>query len=441
MNAKGNRDKNQDEYSFIQEKVAPKTKNTKKKFLRYALFTIALGVIFGIISSLVFNVSNHVIGNWNQEENRKETISLEDNEEETEEQNPLVTPMEDKEDTAQSYDITEELTDQDIYRAFDLRSYQKIYNLMRNLSEEQKMSMVTVIGVTDITSWFEVENSELSYGIILSIEADYIYILCNYSKVNDVNKIKVEFFNKETVCAELMDYDKETELCILKVKSDSITQRTRAKIEETQFGDSYQLTYGNPILGLGSPDGTMYSMEIGYITTPCINKYIVDGKLDLYHTNIVENPYGEGFFVNMEGKVIGVITHKYKGESDANIMSFTGISKLKPIIESMLNEKERAYLGVKVCDLSNDDAKTLNVNYGIYVTDVVAKSPAFKEGLKAGDVITEIDGISVSSVSALTTKLDDKEPGDTMEFSITRQSKVEYPKVSFEEKHIAVTLE
>ena len=309
------------------------------------------------------------------------------------------------------------------------------------MSEKLRKFMVTVMGVKDITSWFEMENSESSYGLILSIKNDYIYILCNYSKVSDVNKIKVEFFNKETIRAELMDYDKETELAILKVKSDSVTQRTMAKIEESEFGDSYQLTYGNPILGLGSPDGTMYSMEIGYITTPCINKYIVDGKLDLYHTNIMENEYGEGFFVNMEGKVIGVITHKYKEKSDANIMSFTGISKLKPIIESMLNEKERAYLGVKVCDLSNDDAKTLNVNFGIYVTDVVSKSPAFKEGLKAGDVITEIDGTSISSVSALTAKLDSKAPGDTMKFTITRQSKVEYPKASFEQKHITVTLE
>lgn len=440
MNAKGNRDKNQDEYSFIQEKVVPKTKNTKKKFLKYALFTIVLGVIFGIISSLVFNVSNHMIEKWYQEEDEKEPISLEDNEEE-EEESPLVTPSEETVNAEQTYEGTEKLTDQDIYRAFDLRSYQKIYSLMRNMSEELRKSMVTVIGVTDITSWFEMENSESSYGLILSIKNDYIYILCNYSKVSDVNKIKVEFFNKETIRAELMDYDKETELAILKVKSDSVTQRTMAKIEESEFGDSYQLTYGNPILGLGSPDGTMYSMEIGYITTPCINKYIVDGKLDLYHTNIMENEYGEGFFVNMEGKVIGVITHKYKEKSDANIMSFTGISKLKPIIESMLNEKERAYLGVKVCDLSNDDAKTLNVNFGIYITDVVSKSPAFKEGLKAGDVITEIDGTSISSVSALTAKLDSKAPGDTMKFTITRQSKVEYPKASFEQKHITVTLE
>ena len=72
---------------------------------------------------------------------------------------------------------------------------------------------------------------------------------------------------------------------------------------------------------------------------------------------------------------------------------------------------------------------------------MVSKSPAFKEGLKAGDVITEIDGTSISSVSALTAKLDSKAPGDTMKFTITRQSKVEYPKASFEQKHITVTLE
>lgn len=71
------------------------------------------------------------------------------------------------------------------------------------------------------------------------------------------------------------------------------------------------------------------------------------------------------------------------------------------------------------------------MHYGIYITDVMADSPAFKNGIRTGDVITEIDNSCISSVTALMEKLSEKSPGDEMELQVMRQKKVEYPKVSY----------
>jgi S1-C subfamily serine protease len=249
--------------------------------------------------------------------------------------------------------------------------------------------------------------------------------------VKNVKKIEVTFYNKESVRASFITYNKETSLGLLKIKSQVISERTRSKIEEIKLGESFQSSAGVPVLGLGAPDGTLGSMAIGYITASRIDKYVVDGKLGLYHTNIMENPYAEGFFVNLSGQVIGFTTHRFKDKTDQNTMSFLGIERLKGIIQGMLNEKKQAYLGIKVCELSSNDLKRLNVHYGIYITDVMADSPAFKNGIRTGDVITEIDNSCISSVTALMEKLSEKSPGDEMELQVMRQKKVEYPKVSY----------
>lgn len=437
MSMNNQQDQRDEEYSFIQEKVIPKRKNTKKKVLKSICITVLLAVVFGVVSSLAFNMSNYLIGKQDKKE-KAEPISLSEQEEVLVSQEPVMTEeaVSGEEETPKTTGIS----DQDIFRAFDLKAYQKVYSVMRNLSEKFKYSMVTVLKYSNDTNVFEVQNSEESYGIILTIEEDYLYVLCNYSRVKDANKLKVEFYNSEAVRAVFMGYDKETGLAILKVKNVSISQRTRVKIKEADLGDSYHLTYGMPVLGLGEPDGTMYSMQIGYITAPVIDKYIVDGKLGFYHTSIPENQYGEGIFINTEGKVVGIITHQYKEDADENMMCFLGISKLKPAIERILNERDKAYLGVKVSELSSDDVKKLNVNYGIYITDIVANSPAFKKGLKVGDVITEIDGVSVSSVAGLMSKIEACVPEDKLTFKIMRRKVKEYPNSKFEEKHITVEL-
>lgn len=428
--------KHDEKYSFIQERVVPKRKNTKKKLFKTICITVLLAIVFGIISSLVFNMSNYLI---EKQEKIEEPISLSEKETEFVTEEPVRT--EDEGFEQKKTPKVESITDQDIFRAFNLKSYQKIYSVMRNLSETVKYSMVTVLKYSESTNVFEVQNSEESYGIIVTIKEDYVYVLCNYAGIADANKLEVAFYNNEAVRATFTAYDKETGLAILKAKSASIGQRTREKIEEAKLGDSYHLTCGTPLLGLGKPDGTMYSMQIGYITASGIDKYIVDGKLGFYHTSIPENEYGEGFFINTEGAVIGIITHQYKEDADKNMMCFLGISKLKPIIERILNEREKAYLGVKVCELSSDEVKKLNVNYGIYITDILSNSPAFKNGLKVGDVITEIDGISVSSIAGLMNKIEESAPGDNLTLTIMRRVIKEYPDFTLKEKHITVKLE
>ncbi|MBR3772051.1 MAG: hypothetical protein IKL07_07265, partial [Clostridium sp.] len=211
MSAYKKPEKNEEEYSFIQEHVMPRTKNTKKKYFRYLCVTIVLGIVFGIVSSATLNISNHVLGKCKKEEPVK-PISLEDD---GQQKNSGKTQLTDVQDTAsnkiqvaekiQDNKIKEHLTDEEVSRLMGIKSYERFYTLMRDLFDETKQAMVSVLSVSEAASWFGVENIRTSYGLILKKDENSIYVLCNYNEVKDVGKIRVEFFNEEVVKAQLMD--------------------------------------------------------------------------------------------------------------------------------------------------------------------------------------------------------------------------------------------
>lgn len=431
MKTEQNEDKDEKEYSFIQEKIVPKTKNSRKKRVRNVITTISLAVLFGLVSSMVFCLANYLIGNRTQDD--KGTVKLQQSE--TSSSLPEATQSTGGEENNSSLKNTESaLSDFKLAEVLDIRSYQKLYSLMTDINTDLKYSMVTVVSYQNITSWLELENTESSYGLIVADDEDSVYIMCSYTKIKGIDKIKIKFYNDDTLAASVTGYDKDTDLAIIQVEKDKLSRRTNQKITKAVMGDSYQITTGMPVLALGSPNGYMYSMLIGYVTDPGVNKFIVDGKLEMYHTSIEEKEDGAGFFVNLSGQIVGVMTHDYREDSDKAIMSFIGISRLRSVVEDIINDKERAYLGIEACELTSEEAKTFNVRYGIYVTDVVADSPAFDQGIKSGDVITEVDGKCISSVGALNSILRTHAPEDKIEFKITRQSKDEYPKISFPEQ-------
>lgn len=428
-------EENEKEYSFIQEKIVPKTKNSRKKRVRSVITTVSLAVLFGFISSIVFSFSNYFIRKTTKDD--RGMVKLEQGE-----SSPMpeaAASPEVKEENA-SKNTESSLSDFKIAEVMDIRSYQKLFSMMTDINNDLKYSMVTVVAYQNITSWLELENADSSYGLIVADDDNTVYIMCTYTKIKGIDKIKIKFYNDDMLTASVTGYDKDTNLAILQVEKDKLAKRTGQKITKAVMGDSYQITTGTPVLALGSPNGYMYSMLIGYVTDPAVNKFIVDGKLEMYHTSIEEKEEGSGFFVNLSGQIIGVMTHDYRENSDKKIMSFLGVSRLRSIVEDIINNRERAYLGIEACELTSDEAKTFNVNYGIYVTDVIADSPAFNQGIKSGDVITEVDGKCISSVSALNSILRTHAPEDKIEFKITRQSKDEYPKISFPEQTLNIVL-
>jgi serine protease Do len=118
------------------------------------------------------------------------------------------------------------------------------------------------------------------------------------------------------------------------------------------------------------------------------------------------------------------------------------ISDALPIIQSIINGTQQtladgnAYMGIQGKDLSAYDAASFNMPQGVYVLAAVENGPAYQAGLQSGDVITALNGTTVSSMSEIKSILAQLNPGDVITVTVARSDQGG----NYAEQDITVTL-
>lgn len=147
---------------------------------------------------------------------------------------------------------------------------------------------------------------------------------------------------------------------------------------------------------------------------------------DLIQTDATINPGNSGGpLINVDGQIIGI--NSLKVTSAEGIGFAVPINIVKPIIEKYLKEDkfEEASLGIFAYDKNIipyiDDS--VNIEKGIYIAQVLMDSPAYKAGLKIGDIITKIDDLELTKMCDLRSYIYSKSPGDEVNLSVYRNKK------------------
>ena len=222
------------------------------------------------------------------------------------------------------------------------------------------------------------------------------------------------------------------------------------KLPAATLGDSSKVAVGDEVVAIGNALGQFQNT----VTSGIISGYgrsIVAGSsssgddsenLDnLFQTDAAINQGNSGGpLVNLNGQVIGVNTAV---ASDSQNIGFAiPINDIKGLVENVIasGKFERPYLGVRYIPLTADVAKEydLSVDSGAYIApsaegaspSVIVGGAADKAGLKAGDIITKVNGTSVDEEHSLTSLLGKHQPGDTVTLTVvngkdTRTVKVE----------------
>ena len=159
----------------------------------------------------------------------------------------------------------------------------------------------------------------------------------------------------------------------------------------------------------------------------------IEGQTNSYLQTDAAINYGNsgGPLLNMRGEVIGInsaksITAGY--DSFGNPISAEGIGFALPIntsveIMRILIEKgtvERPAVGITVYTLTEAQAAKLNVEKGVYVESVVKDGPAFKAGVKAGDIIIKVNGSELADQSELVKVINSCKIGDSIDLVLLR---------------------
>lgn len=423
-------------YEFIKEQIVEKKRKKYKKWVASFCMTVIMAIIFGVIAAVTFClVASRLSQHHNLSEEVKTPVSFPEEEESNVEKAP-----EKKEDNHPLYDdppseningskvdtllgnpdtvIIERVIEADIEDLININAE------MRRLAYDTNKSIVKLNCKFVNTDIFNnpIERNITTTGVVVANNNVELLILVSLDRVKDANSVHLELTENTWVNAVIYDFDKEVNMAILAVNIAEIPVNFQDSIKVVTVGESYTLVVGSPIIALGNPNGYPRSMDIGYITSKGSSFSITDNKLDLFNTSIRDNSNSDGIIINLKGEVIGVMTRTLKDGFNRDVNTVIGISKLKPILERMMNQTPRIYFGVKTGDMTEQTKINYNIRNGIYVNEVIVNSPAFHAGIKAGDIIQMINQLDVKNTNDFHKIISSYSSGEDITVKIKRTS-------------------
>ncbi|MFO0856566.1 MAG: PDZ domain-containing protein [Phycisphaerales bacterium] len=258
------------------------------------------------------------------------------------------------------------------------------------------------ISVISVSFWEGKESKSGSTGSGTIISPSGL-VVTNHHVVEDGKTYKVTLADKREVSATLVGDDPMTDLAVLKLNT---TELGNTPLPVANFGNSDELEPGDYVIAMGAPYGLNRSVTLGVISntervfTSFGGDDIQDQEFDfdrssdiftrwLQHDALILPGNSGGPLVNLKGEIIGVNTRGGSGMGFANPGNF-----VKRIVDELIasGEVTRSTIGANF-----KSVKKAGFEQGVLINSVQDDGPAAKAGLRAGDVITAIDGKAVSA--------------------------------------------
>ena len=217
-------------------------------------------------------------------------------------------------------------------------------------------------------------------------------------------------------------HDSRADIAVIQVKN--------AKLTELPIGDSSKTEVGDFVIAIGNPFGLQHTVTFGIVSALGRSGINRDGGYeDFIQTDASINPGNSGgALINLRGELVGINSAILSGSGGNIGIGFAIPANMaKTVMEQLVKygEVKRGMLGVQVVTLTPDYAENLGLKdtQGALVSQVVDGSAADKAGLKAGDVITSINGQPVKSGSDLRNRIGLLRLGETVDIGFLRDGK------------------
>ena len=264
-----------------------------------------------------------------------------------------------------------------------------------------------------------VAERSLGSGVIVDEKG---FILTNKHVIEDATKIQVKLPGDSTIyTAKLVGSDSDTDLAVIKIDA-------QKRLPTARLGNSDGVQVGDWVLAFGSPFGLEATVTAGIVSAKDRANISAGKQFQRFiQTDAAINPGNSGGpLVNLAGEVIGINTAIYTSSRGYEGVGFALPSNLAINIYNQLVTKgtvTRGSIGITFGeDRSNNPVllKDLGVDHGIVIERVEPGSPADKMGLKAGDVITSINGKPVMNGNDLVNPIVVTPIGNTVDITYVR---------------------
>jgi serine protease Do/serine protease DegQ len=263
------------------------------------------------------------------------------------------------------------------------------------------------------------ESGGAGSGVI--VDADNGYILTNHHVVGEADEIQVGLIDGRTLDAEIVGSDAATDIALIKVEDDDLT--------EMPIGDSNSVRVGDFVIAIGNPYGLTHTVTSGIVSGLGRTGINAEGYEDFIQTDASINPGNSGgALVNMSGELIGINSMIFS-RSGGNIgIGFAVPTEIASSIMGQIidfGEIRRGLLGVNIQDIDSEAARTLNIETegGALISRVFPDSAAEKAGLEVGDVIIGINDKPIEGATELRNTIGLLRSGDTVSIRFIRDNK------------------
>ena len=256
----------------------------------------------------------------------------------------------------------------------------------------------------------------LGSGVIISADG---YILTNNHVVEGADEIEVVLNDSRRARAKVIGTDPESDLAILRVDLD--------RLPVIALGNSDSLQVGDQVLAIGNPFGVGQTVTGGIVSALGRNQLGINTFENFIQTDAAINPGNSGgALVDVNGALMGINTAIYSRSGGSMGIGFAiPVSTAKLVLEGIVKDGvvTRGWVGVEPAELSPELMETFGVKAkrGVLITGVLQNGPAAQAGVKPGDVVTEVAGKQIFSVSELLSSVAGLKPGAPAKFKLQRR--------------------
>ena len=257
-------------------------------------------------------------------------------------------------------------------------------------------------------------------GVILSKDG---YIVTNNHVISGADEISVTLNDNRTFAAELIGTDSNTDLALLKITAGE-------ELPYLSIGNSDELKIGEWVLAVGNPFNLTSTVTAGIVSAKARSLGVYNGGIESFiQTDAAINQGNSGgALVNVRGELVGVNsvltspTGSYAGYGFAIPVSI--VTKVTDDLKKF-GTVQRAVLGIIGGSVSGElaEREDLGTVDGIFISRILKNGAAEKAGMKAGDVITAVNGKKVKSMAELQEILLQLVPGTDIDIEVVRNKK------------------
>src|SRR5580704_9623505 len=249
-------------------------------------------------------------------------------------------------------------------------------------------------------------------------------VVTNYHVIEGADQVKIALADKREFEADIVLKDQRSDLAVLRIKG------AKERFPTLEFANSDELQVGDVVLAIGDPFGVGQTVTHGIVSALARSQVGTSDYQFFIQTDAAINPGNSGgALVDLSGRLIGINSAIYTRSGGSNGIGFAiPANMVRVVVASAQGGSalvKRPWLGAKLQEVTPEIAESLGLKRpsGALVASVTADGPAARAGIKTGDLLVSVDGVTIEDPNAFDYRFATKPLGGEAKIGLMRQGK------------------